>query len=338
MEPTELDDAPPAAGAGFPLGDSRAEQLRYVLRYAALSPSTRNTQPWRFRIVGDALELHADRSRALPVLDPRGRELMMSCGAALLHVRVALRTFGHEADVTTVPDGTDGDLVARVTVGASRPATRDDYALFRAMPRRHTHRGRFEARHLPPAVLGKLASAAEAEGALLRPLTGVERRSAADLVVEGHGRQWRRRDFRRELATWTRDNLTRRGDGLPGYALGLGDLASRLLPLAVSTLDLRAVRRVRRLALEAPLLVVLATREDDAAAWLAAGQATARVLLRANVEHLSASFLNQAIQEPELRGRFAEIVGATPQLLLRVGYAGRTRATPRRAVQEIVNP
>ena len=82
VERMELDDAPPPAGAGFPRGDSDAEQLRYVLRYAALSPSTRNTQPWRFGIVGDALELRADRSRALAVLDPEGRELVMSCGSS----------------------------------------------------------------------------------------------------------------------------------------------------------------------------------------------------------------------------------------------------------------
>jgi len=69
-------------------------QLRFALQYAALAPSNHNAQPWRFLVNGDAVQILADRTRALPVVDPFDRELLISCGAALFNLRVALSQFG----------------------------------------------------------------------------------------------------------------------------------------------------------------------------------------------------------------------------------------------------
>ncbi|HEX8385847.1 MAG TPA: nitroreductase family protein, partial [Rubricoccaceae bacterium] len=72
----------------FPGLINDAERLRFLVRYAVLAPSARNTQPWRFHVAGNTLELWADRTRGLPVVDPAGRELTISCGAALYHLRL----------------------------------------------------------------------------------------------------------------------------------------------------------------------------------------------------------------------------------------------------------
>ena len=76
----------------FPVDGTSEEKLWFLVRYAILAPSTHNTQPWRFRIHGNVVELYADFTRALPVIDPEDRELIMSCGAALLHLRFGLRS------------------------------------------------------------------------------------------------------------------------------------------------------------------------------------------------------------------------------------------------------
>ena len=70
------------------------DALAAAARDALQAPSVFNTQPWRWRIDGDALELRADRDRQLTVADPDGRLLLLSCGAALHHVRVALAAAG----------------------------------------------------------------------------------------------------------------------------------------------------------------------------------------------------------------------------------------------------
>jgi nitroreductase len=70
------------------------ETVRRVLAEAVWAPSVHNTQPWRFAAAGPEISLHADDSWRLPVSDPDGREMMISCGAALFTARLALRSLG----------------------------------------------------------------------------------------------------------------------------------------------------------------------------------------------------------------------------------------------------
>lgn len=84
----------------FP-GGSNVDKLRFLLSFAILAPSTHNTQPWLFKIVNNdsLIELYADRTRGLPVVDPDDRELTISCGAALCYLQIALRYFGFRYNV-----------------------------------------------------------------------------------------------------------------------------------------------------------------------------------------------------------------------------------------------
>src|SRR4051794_5877146 len=75
--------SPPAAGADV------HEWLRWYPAVARFAPSKHNTQPWRFVVRGQSLELLTDTRRALPQSDPLMRELVISCGTALHHVQVA---------------------------------------------------------------------------------------------------------------------------------------------------------------------------------------------------------------------------------------------------------
>ena len=109
--------------SGFPAEEVRSARLEYLVRYAVLAPSTHNTQPWLFRVRGDALELFADRSRALPIADPSGRELTISCGAALQFARMAARNLKREASVELLPDPDEPDLLARLRLGARASPT-----------------------------------------------------------------------------------------------------------------------------------------------------------------------------------------------------------------------
>ena len=80
----------------FPKDGSMHEKLKFFLRYAILAPSIHNTQPWAFRIVNNTIELYADRRRALPIADPKGRALTISCGAALGYLQLTISHFGYK--------------------------------------------------------------------------------------------------------------------------------------------------------------------------------------------------------------------------------------------------
>ncbi len=327
---------------GYPTAGTPAERLEFLLGYAVLAPSSHNTQPWRFHVVGGTVELYADRTRALRVVDPRDRELLISCGAALFFLRLALRRFGHAGRVALFPDRKDPDLLATVELGDPCEPSVEELRLFESITTRRTHRGDFAHTPVPGALVETLMDAAAQEGGWLMPVDGRTRRSAvADLARQGDQVQFADPEFRGELARWIRPNGTHEPDGMPGYAFGIPDVVSPFAPAVVGALNLGAIwgGRSRQAVENAPVLAVLGTARNGPQAWLAAGQALARVLLHAAAEGVSASFLNQPCEVPLLRLRLRDLLGTDgwPQLVLRLGYPhAAPRPTPRRAVHEVL--
>jgi hypothetical protein len=334
-------DAWTVSGTDFPVDGSAADKLRFLLGYAVLAPSSHNTQPWSFQIRDGAVRLLADRTRSLPVVDPGDRALVMSCGAALLHLRVAMRHFGYAGRTDVFPDPHDPDLLAVVHLGPPYSPSDVDEQLFGAIPRRRTNRHAFEPRPVPPSILSALVAQAAEEGAWLEVATEPATRNVfADLVAHGDRVQANDKRFRAELSRWVHPNHSDRSDGIPGYALGMSNLASYAGPFVLRTFDWGEGRATkdRELAESSPVLAVLGTRTDDKAAWLAAGQAAARVLLGATAEGLSASFLNQPIEVEELRPRLRALLlhRGAPQLMFRFGYGPFVDPTPRRSTNEVL--
>jgi hypothetical protein len=239
-------NSPPGVGPdeadAFPA--AAQEQLRHVGRYAVRAPSSHNSQPWKFRIVEDRLELYADRSRRLPVVDPEDRALVISCGAALSHLQVALRHFGYAGDAALLPDSSAPDLLASVGRGHRMAPRPSDHELFDAIDHRHTHRGAFDSRPVPDPLLTELRDDAQACSTGLHVVDDPPgKQRVAELVGRGDRRQLADGRFRRELASWVRSNYTRKPDGIPGYAIGLSALPS----LAGSCSSERRTQRTVRL-------------------------------------------------------------------------------------------
>lgn len=319
----------------FPSAGTPDERLRFLVHFAVQAPSSHNSQPWLFHVGGGALDLIADRTRALAVVDPHDRELTISCGAALDHLVVAAAAFAHPAKVAILPEPSDPDVLARLRLDTThRPPADEQTLLFQAISRRHTNRKRFEDRDVPSEVVALMVAAAAAEGARLTPLMSNDgRREAVRLVIEGDHLQFDDPSFRRELAVWLHPR--RSGDGL--------SLPGAILPMAhfmVRSFDLgdRTAARDRHLMEGSPLLAVLGTAEDRDGDWIAAGRALSRVLLTAAAYGVSASFLNQPIEVAALRPRLADLVGddGYPQILLRLGYGPDVPPSPRREVTQVI--
>ena len=341
MDISHLAAAPTGVAALDPTSPSAA-RLRDLVALATRAPSSHNTQPWRFHALDDeTIELRADRSRALPVVDPDDRALVISCGAALGTLRAAIRAAGFAGEVERLPEAHDPDLLARVRLGEPMDPTRVDLARADAIPRRHTNRRAFAAREVPLTVLGILQHVAWMEGAWLRAvIDGDEKTAVADLVAAGDCLQAEDPAFRRELAAWMHPNRTTSRDGMPGSAFGVGDLMSLPFPWIIRTFDWGdgQAAKDRQLATGSPALLVLGTDEDSPGAWLRTGEALALLLLDATAAGLSASFLNQPVEVAELRPLLAhrlELHGM-PQLVLRLGYGEPVPPTPRRAVEEVL--
>ena len=324
----------------LPATAGSAERLRFFLQWAVLAPSRHNTQPWVFEIEDDELRVYADTSRTLPIADPDGRQLLMSCGAALVNLRLAAAHFGHASSVEIISGHRRDGLLARVRLEERSASTPEAEEMFRAIPRRRTNRLPLDGREPPEGLVTTLLREARSEGASLRPVEEHQRRVVADLIGEGDDLAWSSSRFRGELAGWARTNRSARRDGLPGYALGMSDAASLVHPLLLRLQNTGRAEsdRDRRRALGSRALLVLSTPRDGKLEWLQAGEALQRVLLRATAAGLFASYFVQPIETPPLRRRLAEAVGdpGAPQVMFRLGYGLEPRPTPRRAVEEVL--
>src|ERR1700755_3523492 len=96
----------------------RLDPVSRVLTQSVLvaleAPSILNPQPWRWRIDHHTAELYAERGRQLTTIDPDGRMLTVSCGAALHDARIALAAGAVAGAVTRLPDNNNPDLLARL--------------------------------------------------------------------------------------------------------------------------------------------------------------------------------------------------------------------------------
>lgn len=307
--------------------------LERLIGSAVLAPSSHNSQPWLFQVRENGVRLFADRTRALPVNDPHDRELLISCGCALQNLRVAAAHEGLGTHVVTFPEPQDADLLADVH-WTDRPDDRLAI-LADAIPRRRTYRKRFLDRPVSEDVIDTLRSAAREEGAGFIPMVGEETRNAvAKLVAEGDAALWSNPSWRRELAQWMHPRRSGDGLSLPWLAVPVAQIVVRSFDMGggVGAKD-------TELAEASPLLGLLCTTTDEPSDHLAAGLALQRLLLSATAVGLQASYLNQPVEVPELRGRLADLGGnrGVPQVLLRLGHPEEDlAASPRRALPDVM--
>ena len=326
----------------FPASASATDKARFAVRYAILAPSSHNTQPWQFIINGDELLVCADRTRSLANIDPFDRELIISCGAALLNLRVALAHFRVPVEITTFPQSSDPDIVARIAFPTSGSMLKDLAELFNAITKRTTNRRPFSSEDVPAAIMERLKTAAKSEGvdvAFAQDLVQLER--LATLIAEADRRQFDDPRFRRELASWI--HPSRSTDGMPAASQGLRaltDAATPIIALAIRTFDLGngVAAAHEELVRGSPLLVALSTSMDNNEGWLGAGLGLQRLLLVAAEAGYSASYLNQPIEVPDLRTELAKelSVDGYPQLLLRVGRGPSVSHSPRRPISDVL--
>ena len=330
------DDTAPRAPLPSPAG---SDLHRQIVAAATHAPSVHNTQPWRFASYGQGLDLYADLARQLPVLDPRGRQLHLSCGAALLHAQVAARALGLTADPQLLPDPDDPSHLARLRLQPGPASSEQELALAGAIESRHTFRDRFDPRRLPDALLERLRLSAEVQGAYLRALDDQDDLLELQSILS-RADSTERADpaYREELASWI--HTAAADDGIPlsalpvdaerGSSLRLRDFA----PGTVGATD----RRDEPPIAERPDVVVIISDDDTPTSWLQAGQALGAVLLRAAQEGVQAQPLGQATDLPGSRQRLGAALGLVgiPQLALRLGYAAGSAATPRRDIDDVL--
>jgi hypothetical protein len=319
------------------------EIARRVVAEAIWAPSVHNTQPWRFTVHEHQIGVQADSRRRLAIADPDGREMLISCGAALFTARLALRSLGWIPEVALLPDARDPLLVARLGWRRHAPVSEYEWRLFSHVRTRRTHRGAFDLEPLAPGLLATMRAGASRDGAALRVVADDARRASLAAAIQMAERAARLDgDLVRELARWAPPPGSMRGDGVPATAYPARpehtspDFPGRdfahgrgwgLPPLTTASA-----------ARSTGVVAVLTTRDDRPADWVAAGQALQRILLTASACGAAVAMHSQPLELPWLRQviRLQLSDGACPQLLLRFGNVVQVAVSTRRDVADVL--
>lgn len=306
-------------------------QVEEVVRRAGMAPSLHNSQPWRFRVLPDVIELHGDPERGLPVADPEGRELRLGCGAALFNLEVAVEHAGVRPLTTVLPSIAEPTVLAEVRSGGRTTASPARTRLYEAIPVRRSHRRPFREHAVPSTHRYELTQAVREEGCWLHTVERVERGRLEGLVHRAHREQMADRRFRAEWERWT-GRPAEAVEGVPTVAAGPQPEPQDQWVLRDFSAGQASERVPGKDFEDEPLLVVLCSYHAGSAADLRAGRALQRMWLTATSLGLASSMISQVVEVDDVRNELRALIGGTlqPQAVIRIGYGSSPPVTARR--------
>jgi hypothetical protein len=327
---TSTSATPSPAEFSSVLADAAREALR--------APSVFNSQPWRWRVGPDGLDLFADRERQLAATDPDGRLLFVSCGAALHHARVALTAAGFQIEVIRFPEPGQPDLLARIRVTGRREPAQGDVRLGVAISRRRTDRRGFGDTPVPAEAIARLRAVTEANGAYLHVVRKDQMPMLAVATAHAAASELADSAYREELGRWT-NRPPWSGDGVPATT------AVRQVPRRVPVRDF-AVGAEPGLEVGAgrdrgATYAVLFGATDEPAGWLRGGEALSALLLTAVVDGLAAAPMSDPIEMAWPRRLMRDLLAGLgePYVVVRVGVGADPDdlpPVPRRDAAEVI--
>ena len=327
-----------SAVVGEPLS---ADEVRDIVATAVRAPSLHNTQPWTFRLTASGIELRADLRRQLPATDPTGRELLISCGAALFGARLAIHRLGREPIVNRWPDRRDPTLLA--VIDAGRPVAVPPMVdrLIRATYRRHTQRFGFSERTVSPQLLAALQREAETHHTRLLLVDHArDRQLLARFTSKAEGLHRRDPLLVRETSAWTPATDAGRRDGVPAAAYLQRPARAPLgvLPVHDFALGRPQGQRPSGTRYAPPVIAILTTNYDISADWLNAGETLHHLLLTAADQWVFATVHSQPLRHPATREAIRRHLHLHdhPQMLLSLGHSPTAALSPRRPVDDVI--
>jgi hypothetical protein len=311
---------------------SASRALVAAATIAASAPSVHNTQPWRWRIDGDAADLYADSHRQLHIADPERRLLILSCGVVLNHFCVALAAAGIAVDVVRLSDpddadratgatadGGDADHLARITVSGRIPVTDAAIRLCNAMKIRHSDRRPLCDEPLPPNTITAMRAMATTFGVGLHLMDRSQIIELASATSRAQDDEIDDPAARAELDLWT-DPRRPAGAGVPDATIPERKVET--------TVPMREFGRDGSLVIpdghdNAAAYLLLYGLAEQPQSWLRAGEALSAVWLTATEHMVSVLPLSAAVESPATRQSLHRMLAwiGYPYLALRLGIA-----------------
>jgi hypothetical protein len=316
-------------------------ELRDFVRFSTLAPNSRNTQPWKFRLEADAVEVLPDVSRRTPVVDPDDHHVYVSLGCAAENLAIAANASGRPADVCVTADRNGGTSIqVKLGRGAS-----SDTELCQAIPARQSTKSEYDGEALPTGELRPLEQAASMPSVDVVFITERTRLDEAlEFIQQGNGAQMDDANFVRELKDSIRYNpaaALKSGDGLLSECSGNPSAPNWLGPIIFSLVFKKDAenRKLAKQLRSSGGLAVFVSETEDPEGWIQVGRSFERFALQATVLGIRHAHVNMPIEVPAVRPAFADwlgIPGRRPDLVIRFGKAAPMPMSIRRPLDSVI--
>ncbi len=307
-----------------------------VMRLASRAPSVHNTQPWRWVFDGETLHLHSDPDRLLSAADPHGRQLVISCGAMLHHVRTAFGARGWHTDTVRVPEPLEPGHLAQVRFRPWPSPPSGLLARAAAIDLRRTDRLPMDE---PPdweALLPRLRMLVSPHELDLDPLDASTRFRLVAASEQATALRWHDMLYQAEIGWWAGHSWM--PEGVPADAL-VSD--AEFVRVGVGRTFPAPPHAARRPGIEDHArLAVLSSPGDSLTEWLRAGEALSAVLLECTAAGLATCALTHITELSSARTLLSGLTPnrGKPQIVIRISASPayeQTVPTPRRPLTDI---
>ena len=325
----------------MPVTAPEPEVIRDAVMLAGRAPSLHNSQPWRWVVEDTKMHLWADPRRMLHATDHTGRELTLSCGAVLDHLRVAMAAAGWDSATERLPDPSEPDHLATLQFRPAEAVTEAQQQRVAAILRRRTDRLPFAAPAAWPALESALRRAVLPYEVTLDVVVDDARPTLAEASRLTEALRRYDTSYLSELRWWTSpfdSDATR----VPESAMVSSSEAARV---DVARAFPPAGGGHRRAAIDhdhSKILVLSTPHDDDRLDVLRCGEALSAVLLECTVAGMATCTLTHMTEMAMSRSVIAQVTGTAgePQLLVRVGKSSLNdqpvEPTARRPVTEVL--
>jgi hypothetical protein len=315
------------------------EVVKRAVQLACRAPSVHNSQPWRWVAEGAGLHLFVDRCRWVHSADRSGREAIISCGAVLDHLRIAMVAAGWQAHIERFPNPNNRDHLASLEFSPLEFVTDAQRNRTEAILQRRTDRLPLDRPTYWASFEPVLRSSVDESVAMLDVLTDDVR---PQLVEASQLTEALRRDdasYHAELQWWTSPFALY--EGVPPDALA-SDSEQQRVDVARDFPSRSHVDRRVDVAADWSKVLVLSTAEDTRTDVLRCGEALSTVLLECTMAGMATCTLTHLIELNDSRDIVRTLIGGRgePQVLIRVGIAPPMEdlpaATPRRPLDDVL--
>lgn len=327
-------------------------KVEFLARFGILAPSSHNTQPWRFKISGNSIQIYADFSRKLPVSDKNGRMLYTALGCAAENVRIAACYYGLKTDISYNPEleNSTPEYALQMTASGGPQQKQDEPQgnrfLIEAILKRSSYRGKYLDVQIQENILADLQKLNDKKGIHVNFFEHPAEKNRLSLIAgQGMKNMMSDSNFRKELAGWVKNNFTCKPDGMPGFTHGLSFLKTFLAPFVLKHKDVSEVekRKIIKRVMNFPTVCIISSKQDNALSWVQSGEILERILVHAYAQDLGASIVAAPIEDRDAREELKKIAAEKseqnvyPQVFFGFGYPQkRFPFSPRRKLEEVL--